>query len=172
MPDNKDGLGKVVTGCGIGCLGIVIIITIAILGGGWLLVDKVRSIENEFVEMGMVKQDLDDFLGAIEVEDPVDEPTYYVAQLVSVSNGSTKPIGFLSQYVVLEGEFKEKVYFRGQIIKILPGTKLHQGLDVLCQVIIQQGEVAGEIDGYYQMLTEESNEEFDGLWDRLLETSP
>ncbi len=83
------------------------------------------------------------------------EPTYYVGQQFNLEFDEplTVPIGLISQMSELRGEYREKVYFRGQLVTVKPKSVLQQGLDVFCQLVQNQGEIGGEgVTGTYQQM--------------------
>lgn len=144
---------KWVWGCGIGCLGLIVIAILAIASGTWFALGLVNDMEDELVALGLEKQS-----GLfIEVNETITKPTYYKGQIVTVASGSEVPVGFLCQMAELRGEFKEPVTFRGQILTIHEDAVLHQGLDVTAQLVERVGEVKGEITGSFQMITDTSS---------------
>jgi len=136
-------------GCGIGCLGLMVIGILATATATWFALSFVNDLEDELVALGLEKQSGQ----FIKVEETITEPTYYKGQVVMIRNGSRAPVGLLCQMAELRGEFHEPVTFRGQIITIHPDAVLHQGLDVKTQIVERLGEVKGEITGQYQVIT-------------------
>ncbi|MEM1157512.1 MAG: hypothetical protein AAGH72_04580 [Verrucomicrobiota bacterium] len=137
-------------GCGIGCLGLIVIGILATATAVWFALSFVDDLEQELIALGLEKQSGQ----FIKVEETVTSPTYYKGQVIMIRNGSDVPIGFLCQMAELRGEFHEPVTFRGQIVTIHADAVLHQGIDVKAQIVERLGEVKGEITGQYQIITE------------------
>ena len=163
---------KIKTGCVLGCLGMLVIVTVLIGGGGFFVVNKIMGLEDEFIDMGMVKKEREGFKGVLSYDDKIWEASYFKAQLVQLSGGAYQPIGLLCQAAELDGEYTEKVYFRGQILKIMPGARLNKGLDAHAMFIIQLGQVDGHISRFCFQITHEPNEEIEELLEQLKETMP
>ncbi len=154
---------KWIWGCGIGCLGFIIIAILAIASGTWYFLSLVNDMEDELIAQGLTKQSGQ----FIEVKDPITEPQYFKGQIVMIRNGSDAPIGLLCQMAELRGEFHQPVTFRGQILTIHKDAVLHQGLDVTAQLVERVGKVEGEITGSFQALTETAEmdySQFEGMF--------
>jgi len=141
---------KVLIGCGCGCFGFIALIVVACICG-WLyvkgLVDKeVAALEEKgFKNRGFQQMTVE--------RKPVPDKTMFVGQIVKISGGAEGDLGIISQIAVIEGEVKGKIYFRGQILNIMPDAVVHGGVDMKGQVINVQGTVNGEITGTYQTKT-------------------
>lgn len=143
---------KWVWGCGIGCLGFILIAILAAIIGTWFAWSFVDDLEEGLIAQGLTKQS-----GHIMVVDEtVTEPNYYKAQIVLIQDGSEVPIGLLCQMAELRGEYHQPVFFRGQILTIHKDAVLHQGLDVTAQIVERVGKVEGDITGNFQVITETS----------------
>jgi len=158
--ENKD---KWIWGCGIGCLGLIVIAILAMASATWFAMSFVGELEDGLVAQGLEKQSGQ----IIEVKDMITEPTYYKGQIVMVRNGSEVPLGFLCQMAELRGEFHEPVTFRGQILTIHKDAVLHQGLDVKAQIVERVGTVNGDITGEFQIITETSSMDYAQFEDML-----
>lgn len=151
VPPAKPGKStgtKVAIGCGIGCLGLIVLAIIAgILGWSWMM-KYVEKFEAEFQEKGMKLQTKAQM---VSVDTPPAAPAYYVGQVVKFHADSDVEVGILAQVAEIHGTMNEPVYFRGQVIQIKSGAHLKKGLDVKCQVIENQGgKIDGPISGSYQ----------------------
>lgn len=139
-------------GCGLGCLGLIVIWILATVSATWFTRSLIADMEDELAALGLEQQS-----GKImKVEDKTTTPTYYKAQMVQVNNGSDVAVGFICQSALLQGEFHGPVTFRGQILTIHEDAVLHQGLDVKAQMIEKLGEVKGDITGEFFNMTDRS----------------
>jgi hypothetical protein len=140
-------------GCGLGCLGLILIAILATASAAWFGYSLVNDMEDELIAQGLSKQSGH----VLKIEETVTEPTYYKAQIVLLRNGSDAPLGLLCQMAELRGEYFEPVTFRGQLLTIHQDAVLHKGLDVTAQMIEQLGKVEGDITGSFQTISETSS---------------
>jgi len=149
----KQGMGtgaKIGIGCGIA---VLVLILLCGVGGfvGWQVIEgKVKAWEGEFAAKGLT---LSETAQAITVTVPPTKPTYYKGQIVTLnfSEPVTVEIGVIAQVTeVVQGQFKENVYFRGQVINANPSVKFEKELNVECQVVQDRGAtMVGGLTGTY-----------------------
>ncbi len=156
QPPQKKGLGtgaKIGIGCGAGCLTLVVVaIIVGVIGTNWVM-GKIEQFETELVDAGMVLGEEGQMLTVTQVPT---QPTYYKGQIVTLNFAEpvTVEVGVLAQQVeIVQGEFAETVYGRGQIIIVNPGVKLAKDLNVKCQIVQDLGAtIEGSITGEYQVM--------------------
>ncbi len=153
LEPEKKGMGtgaKVGIGCGIGCLGLIVVAVI----GGFLAVQwvqgKITEFEEEFAAKGFTEGQSGQI---IELTEPPTEPSFYKAQLVTIDLSApvTVEFGVLAQQIeILNGTFQENVYCRGQVVILGSGAIFEKDIDVTCQLVQDQGaEIRGELTGSY-----------------------
>jgi hypothetical protein len=143
------------TGCGIGCLTVIIIIAVLAFIGYRVANGKLEEVALEMEELGfenVVKQQM------IEVKDEITEPTLYVGQMVKIIGDCSTNLAIVAQMAEIHGKVDGKVYFRGQMLTIQPEAELLNGLDVTAQVVQQFGKIHGDITGDYQAFDDKSDQ--------------
>ena len=143
------------TGCGIGCLTLIVIIAVVGFIGFRFAKGKLGAMTQEMEELGfenVVKQQV------IEVRDEITEPTLYMGQMVKILGNCTTNLAIIAQAAEIHGKVDGKVYFRGQMLTIQPTAELLNGLDVTAQAIQKYGKVHGEIAGQYQALDDKAGQ--------------
>ena len=142
---------KWLTGCGIGCLVmLVLFILVAALGvyGIRYGMKKINEMSSEFEQRGFVK-----VVGqSIEVTSDVNEPTLYLGQVVKIIGDCSDEVAIVAQMAQIHGKVAGTLYFRGQVITIEPGAHLQGDLDLICQAATIYGKVDGQIQGTYTEL--------------------
>jgi hypothetical protein len=143
------------TGCGIGCLTVIIIIAVVAFIGFRLAKGKLDEVTLEMKELGfenVVQQQM------IEVKDEITEPTLYVGQMVKIIGDCSTNLAIVAQMAEIHGKVAGKVYFRGQMLTIQPEAELLNGLDVKAQVVQKYGKIHGEITGEGYALDDKSEQ--------------
>jgi hypothetical protein len=143
------------TGCGIGCLTVIIIIAVVAFIGFRLAKGKLDEVTLEMKEFGfenVVQQQM------IEVKDEITEPTLYVGQMVKIIGDCSTNLAIVAQMAEIHGNVAGKVYFRGQMLTIQPEAELLNGLDVKAQVVQKYGKIHGEITGEGYALDDKSEQ--------------
>ncbi len=144
-------VNKWLKGCGIGCLGMIIILVIlGFIAYKWGM-SQLNKWTAEFESRGFVQVKGQ----MIDVKEPVTKPTLYVGQGVTLRKGSDTEVAIIAQMGELHGRFKGKVYFRGQMLIIPKDAELDKGLDVKAQIIQNLGKVTGGITGSYQSIQDQ-----------------
>ena len=140
---------KVGIGCGVGCL--VVVLALAIMGffGYRYAKGKIDTMAKELRDMGFANVSRQQL---IEIHDTVNEPMLYIGQSVKLYGRCTTNVAIMAQIAELHGEVDGTVYFRGQMLIILPNAVVHGDLDLMAQAIQNLGTVEGEIRGDYQVL--------------------
>jgi len=88
----------------------------------------------------------------VTMSDPVAEPTLYIAQSVSIRDGSERGLAFMCQTAEIRGHVKGNVYFMGQMLTIHEGAVIDQDLELTAQVVNNFGTVNGQVKGMYQVM--------------------
>ena len=153
--EEKKGMGtgaKVGIGCGVGCLGLIVIMVIAgFVGWGWVE-KQVKVFEDEFAARGMTAAP---FSQMLEIKEAPTEPTFYKGQIVTLNftEPVTVEIGVIGQQIeIVQGEFQKNVYCRGQMVVVNPAVKIDGELNVKCQVVQDRGAtIGGGITGQYSV---------------------
>lgn len=140
---------KVGIGCGIGCLIIIILAILAGVGGYFFIKNKIDQMENELKAKGFEEVIEGQML---QVSDRVEGLKLYKGQVVQLTGDTATNVAILAQYAEIHGRVNGRVYFRGQILAIMPEAVIEHGLDVKAQVIQNAGTVNGEITGAYQAI--------------------
>ncbi len=151
----KMGTGaKWAIGCGSGCL-TMILIAIALIIAGTVFVKKtITKYETELKGFGFETvvsgQTLD-------ITEPITTPQLFKGQMVRILTDSETDVAVLAQVCEVQGTIQGKLYFRGQILTLQPGSKVLGGIDIQAQVLQNQGDVSGEITGKYQSIPAPEN---------------
>ncbi|MEA3305355.1 MAG: hypothetical protein U9R52_00915 [Candidatus Omnitrophota bacterium] len=146
-------------GCGIGCLTIIIIISIGIFMAVRFVKDKIDETASELTQLGfetVVKKQM------IEVRADIIEPTLYIGQSVKIMGDCSTNLAVMAQICEIHGKIDGKVYFRGQMLIIQPKAELKNGLNIMAQLLQKYGKIEGEITGDYQMVPEKTSKELPG----------
>ena len=141
------------TGCGMGCLTVIIIIAVLAFIGFRVANAKLEEVTLEMKEFGfenVVKQQM------IEVGDEITEPTLYMGQMVKIIGNCSTNLAIVAQMAEIHGKVDGKVYFRGQMLTIQPEAELLNGLDVKAQVVQKYGKIHGDITGEGYVLDDKS----------------
>lgn len=140
---------KIGLGCGLGCLVVIIIGIIAMIGGGLWLKEKIDEMQSELESAGFTNTVQGQLL---EVTEPETLPTLYKAQVVHIKTDIDSDVAILAQVAEIHSRISGKVYFRGQVLTIHPDAVIGNGLDVKAQMVQKAGTVEGEITGTYQVM--------------------
>ncbi len=138
-------------GCGIGCLTVIIIISIGIFMTVRFVKGKIDETASELKQLGfenIVKGQV------LEITDKITEPTLYIGQVVKIMTDCDTDLAVIAQVCEIHGKVDGKVYFRGQTLIIQPYSELKNGLDIMAQALQKYGKIEGEITGKYQMKIE------------------
>lgn len=133
-------------GCGIGCLVIIILVSIAGYIGFKFVMGMLDDMTQEFNELGfenVVKAQ------TIEVQEDINEKTLYMGQVVKIFGNCSTDLAIMAQMGEIHGKVEGKVYFRGQVLIIQPGAVITNGVDVMAQAVKNYGKVEGGITGNY-----------------------
>lgn len=136
-------------GCGIGCLAVIIIISIGVFITVKFVKGKIDETASELKQLGfehVVKKQV------IEINDKITKPTLYMGQVVNVMADCGTDLAVMAQVCEIHGKVDGKVYFRGQILIVQPHAELKNGLDIVAQVLQKYGKIEGEVTGNYQMI--------------------
>jgi len=144
------------TGCGIGCLVIIIILAITGFVGFKIVKQKIDETAVELQALGFENVVSGQTL---EIKDDITKPTLYKAQIVKILADCNTNLAVMAQICEIHGKVDGKVYFRGQMLTIQPQAELRNGLDVIAQAIVKYGTVKGEITGKYQAIQDQSKDE-------------
>lgn len=144
---------KVGIGCGIGCLGMILVVAVAGFIG-WKWVDgKVNEFETDFAEKGLVDGG---FSQMLDITTPPTQPTYYKGQMVKLNftEPVTVDIGIIGQQIeIIQGQFNGNVYVRGQMVTVNPKVSIDGELNAICQMLDNRGAtVKGGVKGQYQKM--------------------
>jgi hypothetical protein len=146
----KRGTGaKVAIGCGSGCLVVVLLVVVGLVGGGLYVKKLITKYENELVDYGFEKVVSAQML---EITDPVTEPTLFKAMVLTYNTDCSTNMAVLAQVCEVNGTIAGKLYFRGQVLTINAGAEVLGGIDAQAQVIQNSGTVSGGITGKYQLI--------------------
>lgn len=132
-------------GCGSGCLVLIILGAILLLGGWSWVKGKIDEEAQPFRDQGFAEQTGQ----MIRVTEAPADNSLYVGQMVLINTDTDKEIAIIAQMAEVKGTHTSKIYFRGQMIKIHEGASLEGGLDVKCQVIDGTNKVPGGVTGTY-----------------------
>jgi hypothetical protein len=151
-PPEKKGMskgGKCCLGCGCGCLSIIVAIALVPLVGYKLMMNKADQYAAEFKAVGIeeVVQKV-----VIEVAEPAADATTYMGAMVSINADCPSDLAIVAPFAQITGKIDGKVYFRGQILMVMPGAELRGGLDIKARYLQNMGQIEGEIVGEYQTL--------------------
>ena len=134
-------------GCGIGCLTVIIVISIGLFITVKFVKDKIDETASELEQLGfenVVKGQ------ALEIGNKIIKPTLYMGQVVKIMADCSTDLAVMAQVCEIHGKVDGKVYFRGQVLIIQPHAELKNGLDIVAQVLQKYGKIEGEITGDYQ----------------------
>ena len=132
---------KWLIGCGIGCLGLILIAAIFVAVSVYFARDLMKQVTAEFEELGYKK-----VAGqVIEVHQETTEPTLYVGQMVKLTAGAKADVAIVGQAAEIHGTINGNLFFRGQVLRVMPGAVITGNLDVQAQVLENEGSVQGEI---------------------------
>lgn len=135
-------------GCAFGCLGVLIVMLMAALLGVWLVRRHMQTVMTRFERAGYTPV----YGQFIVVDEPITNPTIFVAQTVRVNKGSTRGLAFLCQRARIRGHVVGNVHFKGQELTVDRQAVLDRDLDALAQRVNMYGIVNGKITGYWQQL--------------------
>jgi len=154
--DVKTGMSattKWLLGCGCGCGGLVVLFIAACIGGWMYGMSYVNGIVEELESKGFNKVRMQQ---VVVVGEPAKDKDLYVGQVVKITNGAEGDLAIVAQIAEISGKVNGKVYFRGQILKVMPGAEITNGLDVKAQIINDRGSIKGDITGTYQSKTDQA----------------
>jgi cytoskeletal protein CcmA (bactofilin family) len=157
QPPQKSHKKKWLTGCGIGCLVMLVLFALVVALGVYGVrygMKKVNEMTSEFEQRGFVKVTGQN----IEVAGEVAEPTLYFGQMVKIIGNCRDEIAIIAQVAQIHGEVAGTLYFRGQTITIEPGAHLQGDLDLKCQAATIYGKVDGQVQGAYAELQDKRQE--------------
>jgi hypothetical protein len=148
VESKKKGKGCLV-GCSVGCL--VVLILLGVIGFlGYRFVKKqYDSVIEQFEAEGY--QTVEGQI--IDMTDPVQEPTIFIAQDVTLRQGSMRGVALLTQTAELHGRIKGNVRFVGQSLVVAEDAILMQDLEVTAQTVVINGVVEGEVKGIFQQIS-------------------
>jgi hypothetical protein len=135
-------------GCAIGCLVMVVLLTLLAIGGLWFARHQYNAFITRMEREGYRKVEGQ----IIVVTNRITEPTIFIGQMVAIQKGSERGLAVVSQNAELDGEIVGNVHFVGQTLTVRPGAMLRRDLDVIAQTIRIEGEVRGKVTGMYQFL--------------------
>ncbi len=141
-------------GCALGCLFILLTLVILGYGGYRFIRNQIDTVVDRFEREGY-SQRTGQFL---DVKDTLLNPTVFLAQEVTIRNGSDRGIAILAQKADLHGPIEGNVHFIGQIVTVHEDAVLKRDLDVKAQVVNVFGTVEGKITGAYRTLKRDSGD--------------
>lgn len=148
----KMGTGaKVAIGCGSGCLGMILLVAIAIGVAAFYVKGLIDEYETELQSYGF---ETVQSAQVIQVTEPITEPVLLKGQTVIIQADCTTDVAVLAQLCEVHGKIEGNLYFRGQIITLKSGSEITGNADVKAQVLVNSGEVTGEITGEFQEVDE------------------
>jgi hypothetical protein len=140
---------KVLTGCGVGCVVVMLLGLVAGFVGFRIAKAKLDETVAELREKGFDREVKGQ---ALEVREEITEPTLYLGQVVRVHKDCHADLAIVAQMAEVFGKVEGKMYFRGQVLIIQPGAELQNGLDVFAQVVQNHGRIEGGVTGTYQAM--------------------
>jgi hypothetical protein len=152
MPDapqkKKLGTGaKWAIGCGGGCLTMIVIVVALIIAGTVFVQKIITKYETELKGLGFETVIAGQL---VTVTEPITSPQLFKGQVVRILTDADTDVAVLAQTCEINGTIQGKLYFRGQMLTINPGSKVLGGIDIQAQILQNRGEVSGEITGKYQ----------------------
>lgn len=160
-PASKKSLGtgsKVAIGCGIGCMGMVVLFIVGAFALSIWLYGKLDKGKAQMEEAGLTLAEGPKEQRLVVTEVPT-TPTYYVADesiKFLFTEPVTVPIGGAAPLILFEGTYQDKVYARSMGISLARDSLFEKGLDVETWVIEDEGaKLNGEITGSYKSVVEE-----------------
>ncbi len=160
-PASKKSLGtgsKIAIGCGIGCMGIVVLFIVSAFALSIWYYGKLEKGKTQLEEAGLTLMESSKEPRLVITEAPT-TPTYYTAEesiKFQFSEPVTVPIGGVAPLILFEGIYQDKVYARSMGISLARDSLFEKGLDVETWVIEDEGaKLNGEITGNYKTVIEE-----------------
>ena len=138
---------KVGIGCGIGCLALIILVAAGIYIGTRVVLKKINEVKAELVALGFEEQRT---AQAVDVNEEITSPQLLLGQVVKVYADCSTNLAIMAQLAEIHGTINGSLYFCGQVLTISPKGRVTGDLDVMCQVLDNQGTVDGEIRGVWQ----------------------
>ncbi len=154
---------RVAVGCGSGCLGLVALLILVVIGMGFWIRNDIAKGRTQMEEKGL-KLAPGSEKKTITVTDVPTEPTYYTAEVgvqFDFDEPVTVPIGAVALFCEFNGEFTEPVSARGMLISMKPGTVFRKKLEVKALVIEDEGATLEDgITGDYREVVRDNVYEF------------
>jgi len=146
---NPKKKSKWALGCGIGCAVIIVLVIGGSIGGYFYVKGKLKAVTSEFTKLGFQAKEMAQI---IDERDPISKKTLYIGQVVKIFSDSSTDIAIVAQTAEIHGKINGNVYFRGQVLTILPKGEVTGDVDVWAQVVKNQGKIGGQVKGTYQVL--------------------
>lgn len=144
---------KVLVGCGIGCL-VLLVLGLIIGGvGGYFGYQKLKKVVDEWAGQyesrgyeRVVGQQLD-------INDTITEPKVYVAQMVRLFGDCETDIAIIAQMAEVHGRVKGNIDFKGQMLTLQPSAVIEGNVAAEAQMVqVNRAVVLGEITGQHQLV--------------------
>ncbi len=147
----KMGTGaKWAIGCGSGCLTLIVIVIAITIAGAVFVKKAIAKYETELKALGFETVVSGQ---AVDVTEPITTPQLFKGQMVRILADSDTDVAVLAQLCEIHGVIRGKLFFRGQMLTLKPGSKVLGGIDVQAQMLQNQGEISGEMTGKYQLIS-------------------
>ncbi len=144
---SKSAAPKLLIGCGIGCL-VLILLVLGLSFAGWMWIKaKYNASLEEFEARGFVRVESQ----IQDIQDEITVKTVYGGQIVKIRTDCQTDLAIVAQIAEVYGEVHGTLYFRGQQLFIKSTAKIHGDVDVFCQQVFTDGQIDGELVGDYQM---------------------
>lgn len=132
--------------CGLGCA-IVLLIGVIALSIGVIATVRlgrkyIESLTAEYRDMGFTETIRGQKL---TVRQDMDKPTILLGQMVEVYGSSSTNLAVVAQVAEIHGNIDGKLYFKGQVLRIMPEAHIRNGADITAQSFTNDGTVEGDL---------------------------
>jgi hypothetical protein len=138
--------GTFLRGCATGCLIVLVVVALALYGAYRAIRGHYPSLTERLREQGyeVVRGQY------LECKDPIESRTVFLGQNVVLHAGSSRGIAILAQTAEIHATVEGNVYFFGQQLIVGSNAELKHNLHVVADRVVKQGQVNGELRGYYR----------------------
>ncbi len=136
------GAAKLGIGCGITALILAAALTVAIVAGVRIARKQLASLTAEYREMGF-----DETVRGqkLTVRKEITEKTLLLGQLVQVYGDCSTDLAIVAQVAEVHGSIDGKLFFKGQVLRVMPTASIKDGADIVAQSFVNEGNIEGEI---------------------------
>ena len=136
------GTAKWATGCGI--IVAILIATAAIVTtvGVRIAKKQLDKLTAEYREMGFTETVRGQKL---TLKSEITEPTILMGQLVQFYGDCSTDLAVIAQVAEIHGTVKGRLYFKGQVLRIMSTARIEGGADILAQSFVNDGTIDGNI---------------------------